>query len=46
MEVHKILKHLPDGDKISRQLADAITTSLQEIYRKANKQIYSIKTDV
>lgn len=43
-EIHKILKHLPDGDEINRQLADAVTSSLEEIYRKANKQIRTTKT--
>lgn len=42
-EVYKILKHLPDGEEINRQLVDAVTSSIKEIYRSANKQIRTTK---
>lgn len=43
VETHKILKHLPDGDQINRQLIEAVTSALEEIYRKANKQVRTTK---
>lgn len=42
-EVSKILKHLPDGNEINRQLVEAVTSALKEIYRSANKQIRTTK---
>ncbi|MCW5962331.1 MAG: hypothetical protein KIS76_19375 [Pyrinomonadaceae bacterium] len=38
-EVNKILKHLPDGNDINKEIVEAVTSSLQTIYRKANRQI-------
>jgi hypothetical protein len=38
-ELNKILKNLPDGDKINIRLSQAITTSVRAVFRKANKQI-------
>ncbi|CAN5212874.1 hypothetical protein BH10ACI1_BH10ACI1_15770 [soil metagenome] len=43
-EVNKVLKHLPDGDEINKQINKAITSSLQTIYRSANKQIRTTKS--
>ncbi|HEX8264968.1 MAG TPA: hypothetical protein VF596_06050 [Pyrinomonadaceae bacterium] len=42
-QVSKILKYLPDGKEINRQIIDAVTSSLKEIYRKANRQIRTTK---
>ncbi len=42
-EVNKILKHLPNGDEINRQMVEAVTSSLREVYRSANKQIRTTK---
>lgn len=43
-EVSKVLKHLPDGEEINKELHLAITSSLKDIYRKANKQIRTTKS--
>ncbi len=43
-EVYKILKYLPDGEEINKEIIDAVTSSIQTIYRKANKQIRTTKS--
>lgn len=40
----KILKYLPDGKEINLQVIDAVTSSIKEIYRKANRQIRTTKS--
>lgn len=42
-ELTKILKHLPDGEDINRQITQSLTTSVRAIFRKANAQISSTK---
>lgn len=42
-EVSKVLKYLPDGEKINKEIHLAVTSSLQDIYRKANRQIRTTK---
>jgi hypothetical protein len=43
-EVHKILKNLPDGNEINKEIVEAVTSSIQTIYRKSNKQIRTTKS--
>lgn len=43
MEVHKILKHLPDGEKIQKKLVDKISRSIEQSFREADKQISATK---
>lgn len=43
-EVNKVLKHLPDGEELNKQINEAITSSLQTIYRSANRQIETTKS--
>lgn len=43
VNINKILKHLPDGDDIKKDIYLKITRSLEDIVRKANKQIKSSK---
>lgn len=43
-QVGKILKYLPDGKEINRKIIDAVTSSIREIYRKANRQIRTTKS--
>jgi hypothetical protein len=43
-EISKVLKHLPDGEEINKQLNEVVTSSIQTIYRSANRQIESTKT--
>jgi hypothetical protein len=42
-EVQKILKHLPNGKEINKEMIEAVTSSIQTIYRSANKQIRTTK---
>lgn len=42
-QVSKILKHLPDGDEINKQVIEAVTSRLEKIYKKANRQIRTTK---
>lgn len=44
-QVSKILKYLPDGDEINKQVIEAITSRLEKIYKKANRQIRSTKAN-
>jgi len=37
--LEKILKNFPNGDKIYRQIFDAVTSAVQTFVRKANRQI-------
>lgn len=43
MEVHKILKHLPDGDQIQGKLFYKISRSIEQSFREADKQIGATK---
>jgi hypothetical protein len=43
VELRKILKHLPDGDRINKELFEAITTALKDLVRSANSQIRQTK---
>lgn len=43
VEVQKILKHLPDGERINRQIFDAVTSAIRELVRSANSQIRRTK---
>ncbi len=43
VEVHKILKHLPDGDRVNRQIFDAVTSAIKDLVRSANDQIRQTK---
>lgn len=43
VEVQKILKYLPDRDRINRQLFDAVTTAIKDLTRSANSQIRQTK---
>jgi len=42
--IGEVLKHLPDGDKISKEVFFAITKSLQHNFEKADAQIRDTKT--
>jgi len=42
-EVSKILKHLPDGEQVNREIFDAITSALEGNVEKANRQIRETK---
>lgn len=41
--IDEVLKRLPDGELINRQIYDAVTTSIKELVRKANRQIRKTK---
>jgi hypothetical protein len=41
--VNQILKHLPDGERINRQIFDAVTTAIKDLVRSANDQIRQTK---
>jgi hypothetical protein len=41
--VHQILKHLPDGQQINRQIFDAVTSAIKDLVRSANGQIRRTK---
>lgn len=43
MEVHKILKHLPDGEQIQAKLFYKISRSIEQSFREADKQIGATK---
>lgn len=43
MEVHKILKHLPDGQEIFEKLFYKLSRSIEKSFRDADKQICSTK---
>lgn len=43
MEVHKVLKHLPDGVEIQAKLLNKVSRSIEKSFRKAEKQIGSTK---
>jgi hypothetical protein len=43
MEVHKILKHLPDGEQIQAKLIYKVSRSIEQSFREAEKQIGSTK---
>lgn len=43
MEVHKILKHFPDGDQIQAKLFYKISRSIEQSFREADKQIGATK---
>ena len=43
VQVQQILKHLPDGDQIHRQIFDGITSAIKELVRSANGQIRRTK---
>jgi hypothetical protein len=40
---NKILKHLPDGDSINKEMLEAATTALEDHVEKANRQIREAK---
>jgi hypothetical protein len=42
-EVNKILKHLPDGEDINKQIFYAVTSAIEESIEKANRQIRETK---
>lgn len=42
-ELNKILRHLPDGDKIKAKIFGAITRSIEAVVEKANRQIRATK---
>ncbi|MFM2064199.1 MAG: hypothetical protein RLZZ507_3870 [Cyanobacteriota bacterium] len=42
-EVGKILKYLPDGEQINRQIFYSITSAIEESFEKANRQIRETK---
>jgi hypothetical protein len=41
--VQQILKHLPDGQQINRQIFDAVTSAIKDLTRSANGQIRRTK---
>jgi hypothetical protein len=43
-QVSNVLKHLPDGEEINKQITDAVTSRLEKIYKKANRQIRATKS--
>ena len=43
VEVHKLLKHLPDGEQVNRQIFDAVTSAIKDLVRSANGQIRRTK---
>lgn len=43
IEVNKILKYLPDGERINRQIFDAVTSAIKDLVRSANDQIRRTK---
>jgi hypothetical protein len=43
VDIHQILKHLPDGERINRQIYDAITSAIKDLVRSANDQIRQTK---
>ncbi len=42
-ELDKILKHLPDGEQIHKKLFEKISRSIEQSFRKADKQILATK---
>lgn len=42
-EIHKVLRHLPDGQQINKQIYDGVTSAIKELVRKANRQIRTTK---
>ncbi len=40
-----VLKHFPDGETIKRQVFDAVTSAVQTLFRKANRQIRTTKDE-
>ncbi len=42
-EIHKVLRHLPDGLQINKQIYDGVTSAIKELVRKANRQIRTTK---
>jgi hypothetical protein len=43
LEIHKVLKHLPDGKKINKKIFYKIARSIENSFRKADKQIEATK---
>jgi len=43
LELSNILKHLPDGEKIQKKLLYKISRSIEQAFRKADKQIRATK---
>jgi len=43
MEVHKILKHLPEGEHIQEGLFHKVSRSIEQAFREADKQIGATK---
>ena len=44
MEMSKILKHLPDGEKINKKIYYKISRSIEQSFRDADKQLKDSKT--
>jgi hypothetical protein len=42
-EIQKVLRNLPDGDKVGAKLMEALTDSIEAIVEKANRQIRATK---
>jgi hypothetical protein len=42
-EVHKVLNHLPDKDKLQARIFGAVTDSIEGVIEKANRQIRTTK---
>jgi len=43
-EVHKILNHLSNGSELNKEIVESVTSSIQTIYRKSNKQVRTTKS--
>jgi hypothetical protein len=42
--VEKILRHFPNGAEINREIFEAVTSAIQTLVRKANRQIRDTKS--